>query len=84
VLDDARVREQLAAGGFATFKGDWTRRDDEIRKELARFGKAGVPLYLVYGPGAADRPIVLPELLTVDLFLNALHQAAPITKEDRT
>ena len=38
VLDDARVREQLAAGGFATFKGDWTRRDDEIRKELARFG----------------------------------------------
>jgi thiol:disulfide interchange protein DsbD len=84
VLDDARVREQLAAAGFETFKGDWTRRDDEIRKELARFGKAGVPLYLVYGPGAADRPIVLPELLTVDLFLNALHQAAPLTKEDRT
>ena len=84
VLDDARVREQLAAGGFETFKGDWTRRDDEIRKELARFGRAGVPLYLVYGAGAADKPIVLPELLTVELFLNALHQAAPTTKENRT
>jgi len=84
VLDDARVRAQLAAGGFETFKGDWTRRDDEIRKELARFGKAGVPLYLVYGPGTSDRPIVLPELLTVELFLNALHEAAPTTKEDRT
>jgi thiol:disulfide interchange protein DsbD len=83
VLDDERVRERLAAGGFETFRGDWTRRDDEIRKELARFGRAGVPLYLVYGPGAAGRPIVLPELLTVELFLNALQQAAP-TKEDRT
>ncbi len=84
VLDDARVREQLAAGGFETFKGDWTRRDEEIRKELARFGRAGVPLYLVYGAGAADKPIVLPELLTVELFLNALHRAAPTTKENRT
>ena len=81
VLDDARVRARLAAGGFETFKGDWTRRDDEIRKELARFGKAGVPLYLVYGPGASDRPIVLPELLTVDLFLNALQRAAPTTTD---
>jgi thiol:disulfide interchange protein DsbD len=60
-----------------TFIGDWTRRDEAIRAELARFGKAGVPLYLVYSPGAPDRPAVLPELLTVDLFLNALRAAAP-------
>ena len=32
----------------------------------------------------ADKPIVLPELLTVELFLNALQQAAPTTKENRT
>ena len=84
VLDDARVREQLAAAGFATLRGrlDPPRRRDPQRAGALRKGRR--TLYLVYGPGAPDRPIVLPELLTVDLFLNALHQAAPITKEDRT
>ncbi|MFI5316187.1 MAG: protein-disulfide reductase DsbD family protein [Myxococcota bacterium] len=81
VLDDARVRAELAHAGFEVFKGDWTRRDDAIQRELARFGKAGVPLYLVYGSSASAQPIVLPELLTVDLFLDALRRAAPQTEE---
>ncbi len=83
VLDDARVRAELEQRGFEIFKGDWTRRDEAIRKELARFGKAGVPLYVVYGSRETAQPIVLPELLTVDLFLNALQQVAP-TQEKKT
>jgi thiol:disulfide interchange protein/DsbC/DsbD-like thiol-disulfide interchange protein len=79
VLENARVRSELERRGFEIFKGDWTRRDEAIRQELARFGKAGVPLYLVYGP--SGRPIVLPELLTVDLFIDALERAAPHTEE---
>ena len=79
VLENARVRGELERRGFAIFKGDWTRRDEAIRQELARFGKAGVPLYLVYGP--SGQPIVLPELLTVDLFIDALQRAAPQTEE---
>ena len=81
VLDDARVRAELEQRGFEIFKGDWTRRDEAIRQELARFGKAGVPLYLVYGSSAGAQPIVLPELLTVDVFVNALREAAPKTEE---
>ena len=77
VFADARVRGALERLGFEVFAGDWTRRDEAIRLELARFGKAGVPLYLVYSPGAPDQPAVLPEILTVDLFLEALAQAAP-------
>jgi thiol:disulfide interchange protein DsbD len=77
VLSDTRVARALADENYVTLIGDWTRRDETIRAELARFGKAGVPLYLVYSPSAPDRPAVLPELLTVDLFLNALHAAAP-------
>ncbi len=75
------MRAELARGGFEIFKGDWTRRDEAIRSELARFGKAGVPLYLVYRAGESGQPIVLPELLTVDSFLDALHRAAPKTEE---
>jgi thiol:disulfide interchange protein/DsbC/DsbD-like thiol-disulfide interchange protein len=81
IFADARVRDALAQRGVETFVGDWTRRDETIRSELARYGKAGVPLYLVYSPDAPDAPRVLPEILTIDLFLDALEQATPAAKE---
>jgi thiol:disulfide interchange protein DsbD len=77
VLHDALVRAELERLDVATFKADWTRRDEAIRQELARHGRAGVPMYLVYSPQAPARPAVLPELLTVDGVLDALRRAAP-------
>lgn len=76
VLDRPAVREALAQGGYALFKADWTRRDDAIRAKLAEFGRAGVPLYLVYDPADPDRPRVLSELLTQDAVVAALADAA--------
>ena len=48
---------------------DWTSRDDEITRELARFNRNGVPLYVLYGGGTTQ---VLPELLTERIVLDAL------------
>jgi thiol:disulfide interchange protein/DsbC/DsbD-like thiol-disulfide interchange protein len=76
VLEDDRVRDELERLRVATFKADWTLYDEEIRQVLASFGKAGVPMYLVYRPEAPGDPEVLPELLTVDLVIDALRQAA--------
>jgi len=76
VLESEAVQQALAHGGFRVLKADWTRHDETIRRELARFGKAGVPLYLVYQPGAAE-PQVLPELLTVERMLTALADREP-------
>lgn len=81
VLRDSRVRDALLRSGALVFRGDWTRRDETIRAELARFGKAAVPLYLVYTPGS-KQPIVLPELLTVDLVLAALDAKRPRPQVD--
>ncbi len=78
VLDRPAVREALARGGYALFKADWTRRDDTIRAKLAEFGRAGVPLYLVYDPADPDRPRVLSELLTQDAVVAALAEAKAI------
>jgi thiol:disulfide interchange protein len=76
VLADPRVTAALERAGAARFRADWTRRDAGIGSELARHGRAGVPLYLVYAAGEPDRPQVLPELLSVDLVLDALARAS--------
>lgn len=74
-VDTEATRALLADGGFVTLRGDWTQRDEAIRRELARHGKAGVPLYLVYAPGAPNEPRVLPELLTQERLSEALRTA---------
>ena len=50
---------------------DWTNKDDVIAAELQRFGRAGVPLYLVYRPGA-EAAEVLPQVLTYEILKEAL------------
>jgi thiol:disulfide interchange protein DsbD len=72
VIANRTVRAELERMDVAVFRADWTRRDEGIRSELARFGKAGVPLYLVYDPSAPTRPKLLPEVLTAETLLAAL------------
>lgn len=71
-LSSTRVAEALAAKNVTYLKGDWTRRDPAITAALAEFGRAGVPLYVLYRPHVAE-PTVLPQLLTESLLLETLH-----------
>ena len=81
VLDSERVRGALAAEGVSSFLADWTRRDDVIRRELARHGRAGVPMYLVISPNAPAAPEVRPEVLTEEIVLEALRRAGAGTDD---
>lgn len=56
--------------------GDYTTTPDDITDELARWGRAGVPLVLVYPADAKLPPQVLPEVLTPTIVLEALTKAA--------
>ncbi len=76
VLENASVRAEFERLGAARFRADWTLRDERIRAELARFGRAGVPLAVLWQPGVGGQPIVLPELLSVDGLLAALREPA--------
>lgn len=69
------VAEAFAGTGTAYLKADWTRRDAVIAEDLARFGRAGVPLYLVY-PAGGGEPEILPQLLTPDMVARAVRAAA--------
>jgi thiol:disulfide interchange protein len=65
---DAKVQEIFRTKGVVLMKGDWTNRDPAITQALAAFGRAGVPLYVIYNskPGSAA-PVVLPQLLTASV-----------------
>ena len=75
-LDRPAVRAAEERLGIARFRADWTRRDEAIRRELMRHGRAGVPLYLIYRPGNPREPELLPEVLTESRVLDALQRAA--------
>jgi thiol:disulfide interchange protein len=71
-LSTGAVREAFAGKGIAYLKGDWTNRNPEITRLLEQFGRSGVPLYVLYR-GGRD-PLVLPQILTQSLVLDALGQ----------
>jgi thiol:disulfide interchange protein len=69
-LDSQGVRQAFAARGIVALKGDWTNRNPEITALLQRYGRSGVPLYLLYG--SKGDPVILPQLLTASTVLDAL------------
>jgi thiol:disulfide interchange protein DsbD len=70
-LERQPVIDAFARSKVVTLRADWTQRDPAITAALARHGRNGVPLYLVYHPGRA-KPVVLPELLTATIVIDAL------------
>ena len=71
-LSSEAFRAALESRGVQYLKGDWTRRDSSITSYLESFGRSGVPLYVLY-PGPGREPIVLPQLLTVEIVQQALN-----------
>ena len=88
-LASAAVEAAFAAKGISYLMGDWTRRNPEITQLLEKYGRGGVPLYLLYaGDGA---PAVLPQILTSATVLAAVgripepvgeHASVPITTKE--
>ncbi|MCA3031539.1 MAG: thioredoxin family protein [Rhodocyclaceae bacterium] len=69
-LNDEAVVAQMKTRNVVRMKADWTRKDPAITAALAAFGRNGVPLYVLYPP--RGEPVILPELLTPTLVLDAI------------
>lgn len=74
VLDRDPVFEALAEEAVIAMRADWTRPDETIRAFLESHGRYAIPFNVVYGPDAPEG-IVLPELLSSDVVLDALTSA---------
>ena len=68
------MAEAFKQTGAVYLKADWTLKDAVIEAELAKHGRAGVPLYLVYGAKGGDG-VILPQILTEGLIVRALKDA---------
>ena len=75
-IDVSSVRAKLKETNATALLGDYTRLPDDITTELNRYGRAGVPLVLVYPKNPNEPPQVLPEALTPGIVLAALDRAA--------
>jgi DsbC/DsbD-like thiol-disulfide interchange protein/cytochrome c biogenesis protein CcdA len=71
-LENAAVVARLKHDHVVTLRGDWTNRSATIASELAIHHRGGVPLYLLYPPGAEGRAAVLPQILTPSIVLTVL------------
>ncbi len=82
-LDNSAVMARLKQDRVAMLRGDWTNHSAAIAGELTRYGRSGVPLYLLYPPGRDGRASVLPQILTPSLVLDALDRVEQLQRGGR-
>jgi thiol:disulfide interchange protein/DsbC/DsbD-like thiol-disulfide interchange protein len=70
------VRAKIRDLNAIPFIADNTAESPEIAAELKRYNRAGVPLVLVFPADPEAPAIVLPEVLTPSIVLDALDRAA--------
>jgi thiol:disulfide interchange protein DsbD len=61
--------------GIVAMEADWTRYDSDITDTLEKFGRSGVPLYLLYTPDG--EVTLLPQSLTNDIVLEVVEKVLP-------
>jgi len=71
VFHNDEVLKEFRDKHIATLRGDWTNKDPMITAELAKYNRAAVPFNVIWFPGRSE-PVVLPELLTAKVVLEAI------------
>jgi thiol:disulfide interchange protein len=78
IFSSERVKNRFEELDFIMVKADWTNRNPEITRALESYGRNGVPLYVIYNDNLSE-PMILPELLTPGIVLDALDQLTRIS-----
>ena len=70
VYREPEVMRAILDQGIALLRADWTKRGSDILQALQSYDREGVPLNIFY-PGNKSEPVILPEILTKDVILDA-------------
>ena len=71
VFHSDAVLRAFAAKKIVTLRADWTNKDPAITAELAKYQRSAVPFNVIWQPGKTE-PVILPELLTPSIVLDAI------------
>lgn len=74
VFSSHDVVEAFEDNHIVALKADWTNGDPHITDMLRALGRNGVPVYALFRPG--KEPILLPEVITPDMIVQALQEAS--------
>jgi thiol:disulfide interchange protein DsbD len=83
VLQTDPIVEKFRAQNVVALLADFTRPNPDIKSELRKYDRAGVPLNIVVPAGRPQDVIVLPEILTQSIVLEALEKAGPSTNHEK-
>ena len=75
-LETDAVKAEMKKLGVVPIKADYTKPSALIDQWLERYGKGGVPMYVVLPADPSKEPFLLPEVLTPGAVVDALRQAA--------
>jgi thiol:disulfide interchange protein len=77
VLLTDEVTNAFAQRGITYMVADWTNYDADIAAFLKQHGRNGIPFYIFY-PGDVDQPpLILPQILTRSIVLDAIEEISP-------
>jgi thiol:disulfide interchange protein DsbD len=71
-LSHPDVQAAFRSNNTAFLVADWTRRDPAITSALHKYGREGVPTYVILRPAANSTPQLLPEIITPSIVLKSL------------
>ena len=77
VLFTDEMEEAFRRHGVVYMVADWTIYDADIARFIADHGRTGIPLYLMYPADPSRAPLLLPQILTRGVVLEALQAISP-------
>lgn len=76
VLNTAEMTQAFADHGVVYMVADWTNQDADIAALLQRHRRNGIPLYLMYSADLSSPPLILPQVLTKNVVLEAVQSVS--------
>jgi len=71
-IETKTVAARFAELGVIPLLADWTQPNTEIAEALRSIGRSGVPAYVFYPADRSKPPVILSEVLTPQIVLNAV------------
>jgi thiol:disulfide interchange protein len=72
VLKTTATQQLFASRNVVYMIADWTQPDAAISQLLAKYQRAGIPLYILYDPANPQAPTILPQILTHRIVADAV------------